>query len=137
MLPFKLFFEQKALGLIETLHINGIGPVDAKVDSGNGAYNVITGTDVSVNGPRSEQKTVTFKTIGDKVVSKPFKGYIDINIGSGNIEQRPTVDFDLVINGRKYSNVRFSIADRTQNEEKALLGKTFIEELGGLIDVTK
>ena len=137
MVPFKLFFEQKALGLVETIYIDGIGPIAAKVDSGNGAYNVITGTDVNVSGPKSEQKTVTFKTVGDKTLSKPFKGYIDINIGSGNIEQRPTVEFNVKVEGKVYNNVRFSIADRTQNEEKVLLGKSFIEELGGLIDVTK
>ena len=137
MLPFKLFFEQQALGLIETIHIDGIGSVAAKVDSGNGAYNVITGTDVHVGGPKSGIKVVSFITVDNKRVTKLFKGFIDINIGSGNIEQRPTVLFDVKIKGKDYHDVRFSIADRSQNEEKVLLGKDFIEKLGGIIDVTK
>lgn len=132
MITFKIFFEQKALGLIETINIEGIGPIAAKVDSGNGAYNVLHGTDVSVKGDK-----VTFTTVNGKKLNKPFKGYIDINIGSGNIEQRPTIEFSVSINGEDHENVRFSIADRTQNEEKVLLGKDFIAALGGLIDVNK
>jgi len=132
VITFKTFFEQKSLGLIETINIEGIGPIDAKVDSGNGAYNVLHGVNVSVNN-----KEVIFTTIDGKKISKPFKGYIDINIGSGNIEQRPTIEFNVSIHGEKHKNIRFSIADRTQNEEKVLLGKDFIAALGGLIDVNK
>ena len=57
MITFKTFFEQKSLGLIETINIEGIGPIDAKVDSGNGAYNVLHGVNVSVNN-----KEVIFTT---------------------------------------------------------------------------
>ena len=38
---------------------------------------------------------------------------------------------------KQYPNTPFSIADRSQNEQKVLLGKNFIEKLGGIIDVTK
>ena len=132
VITFKTFFEQKTLGLIETINIEGIGPIAAKVDSGNGAYNVLHGVNVNVKGDK-----VIFTTVNGKKLTKPFKGYIDINIGSGNIEQRPTVEFNVSINGEDHENIRFSIADRTQNEEKVLLGKDFIAALGGLIDVNK
>ena len=132
MITFKTFFEQKTLGLIETINIEGIGPIAAKVDSGNGAYNVLHGVNVNVKGDK-----VIFTTVNGKKLTKTFKGYIDINIGSGNIEQRPTVEFNVSINEEDHENIRFSIADRTQNEEKVLLGKDFIAALGGLIDVNK
>ena len=136
MKTFKTFFEQKALGLVEPIKIEGVGELSAKVDSGNGGYNVLHGVQINVN-LRSGIKTVTFTTVDGKKVSKPLKEYIDINIGSGNIEQRPVVAFDIEIDSKKYNNVKFSLADRSQNEEKVLLGKTFIAALGGLIDVTK
>ena len=131
MIPFKLFFE-RALGLVETITIKGIGPVDAKVDSGNGAYNVLHGINVKDDG-----KSVQFTTVGDKNIVKPLIEVIDINIGSGNIEHRPLCYFDIEVEGKSHKNIKFSIADRSSNDEKVLLGKDFIESLGRLIDVSK
>lgn len=131
MISFKLFLE-KALGLVETITFKDLGPVLAKVDSGNGAFNVLHGIDVKSNG-----KSIQFKTVNNKVLTKELVDTIKINIGSSNVEQRPVVLFDIAIGGKHYKNVKFSLADRTANEEKVLLGKDFIEQLGGLIDVTK
>ena len=51
MITFKTFFEsKKPLGSIETISIEGIGPIEAKVDSGNGAYNVLHGYNIIENG---------------------------------------------------------------------------------------
>lgn len=131
MIPFKLFFEAP-LGLIETVTFKELGPVEAKVDSGNGAYNVLHGINID-----EYADMVKFETIGGKKLTKRVREYIDINIGSGNIEKRPVVLFDISIGGKSYPNTPFSIADREQNEQKVLIGKDFIEKLGGLIDVTK
>jgi hypothetical protein len=131
VIPFKLFFE-KALGLIETVTFKEIGPVDAKVDSGNGAYNVLHGVDIKV-----QNGNVTFRTVKEKILTKKLQDTIDINIGSGNIEKRPVVLFDIEVGGETYPNTPFSIADRAQNEQRVLIGKDFIVKLGGLIDVTK
>ena len=131
MLPFKLFFEN-AIGLIETVTFKELGPVEAKVDSGNGAYNVLHGVDIQEYGD-----SVNFKTIDDRGITKKLQEYIDINIGSGNIEKRPVVLFNISIGGKSYPNTPFSIANRADNEQKVLIGKDFIVKLGGLIDVTK
>lgn len=131
MISFKLFFE-RALGLVETITFKELGPVDAKVDSGNGAYNVLHGINLDQNGD-----TVSFETVDGKKLSKKIQEFIDINIGSGNVEKRPVVLFDISVGGKPYPNTPFSIADRADNEHKVLLGKNFIEKLGGLIDVTK
>jgi len=131
VISFKLFVE-RALGLIETVKFKEIGPVAAKVDSGNGAYNVLHGSNLKeVNGG------LQFNTVNNKKLFKRIKEYIDINIGSGNIEKRPVVLFDIEIGGKHYPNTPFSIADREQNEQKVLIGKDFITKLGGLVDVTK
>lgn len=131
MISFKLFFEN-ALGLVETVTFKELGPVDAKVDSGNGAYNVLHGINLDKTGD-----TVSFETVNNKQITKKIQEFIDINIGSGNIEKRPVVLFDITIGGKPYPNTPFSIADRADNEHKVLIGKNFIEKLGGLIDVTK
>lgn len=128
---YKAIFEA-VLGLVETITIQNIGTADAKVDSGNGAYNVLHGIDVIMG-----DGVVEFTTIHNKRVKLKVIETIDINIGSGNIEKRPVVALKIKVGGKVYNNVKFSIADRAENEHQILLGKDFIEQLGGLIDVTK
>ena len=132
MINFKTFYEKnKPLGLIETIEFEELGPIEAKVDSGNGAYNVLHGTDLEVSGDQ-----VTFSTVNDQREQKDLVETIDINIGSGVIENRPVVQYNIKIGDKEYPNTKFSIGDRSSNEYKILLGKDFIEELGGLIDVS-
>ena len=52
-----------------------------------------------------------------------------------DIEWFKTVLFDIEVGDKKYPGVKFSIGDREANEYKILVGKGFIEKLGGLIDV--
>ena len=63
MKKFKQFFAEKAvLGLIEFFDVDGIGKIPSKLDSGNGAYNVIHGEDIQVQGNKVMFKTVNNKT---------------------------------------------------------------------------
>lgn len=139
MIPFAQFFEQTALGLIETVTFKEIGSIDAKVDSGNGAFNVLHGIvrkPQRLNSFHGNESNVSFETVNGIKLTKPIQKYIDINIGSGNVEKRPVVLFDIQIGGQSYPNTPFSLADRANNEQKVLIGKDFIEKLGGLIDVS-
>ena len=140
MITFKKFFESnKPLGLIETITFKELGPIEAKVDSGNGAYNVLHGVNLQYSGldDNYEGKShVTFETVDGKTIKKRVVEFIDINIGSGNIEERPVVEFDIEIGNKTYPATKFSIGDREENEYKILVGKDFIEQLGGLIDVS-
>ena len=132
MITFKTFFESnKPLGLIETITFEELGPIEAKIDSGNGAYNVLHGVNITEEGGH-----VMFDTVNNKRLKKELNEHIDINIGSGNIETRPVVLFDIEIGDKKYPATKFSIGDRKENEYKILVGKDFIEKLGGLIDVS-
>lgn len=133
MITFKQFFEStKPLGLIETITFKELGPIEAKIDSGNGAYNVLHGVDIK----ESPDGRVSFTTVNDQILDLPVEEFIDINIGSGVIEKRPVVSFDIAVGDSFYPNTKFSIGDRTENEYKILIGKDFIEQLGGLIDVS-
>tara|TARA_R110000787_G_scaffold15338_5_gene47366 strand:+ start:14833 stop:15273 length:441 start_codon:yes stop_codon:yes gene_type:complete len=140
VITFKTFFESnKPLGLIETITIKEIGPIEAKVDSGNGAYNVLHGINLQYSGLSDDydgKSHVTFDTVDGKSIKKPVVELIDINIGSGNIEERPVVEFDIEIGDKLYPKTKFSIGDRKENDYKILVGKDFIEQLGGIIDVS-
>ena len=132
MKKFKQYFEEKTvLGLIEFFHIDGVGKVAAKLDSGNGAFNVLHGEDIQLQGNK-----VFFRTVNGRTLIKDKKDTITINVGAGNTEDRPVVEFDLKVGDREFKGVPFSIGNRSSNIFKILVGKDFIEqELDALIDV--
>jgi len=61
--------------------------------------------------------------------------YSSIPVGAGEEETRPVALFDVVILGKQYKDIKFSIGDRSQNEYPCLLGKEFIEDMDVVIDV--
>ena len=132
MKKFKQYFEEKTvLGLIEFFHIDGVGKVAAKLDSGNGAFNVLHGEDIQLQGNK-----VFFRTVNGRTLLKDKKDTITINVGAGNVEERPVVEFDMKVGDKEFKGVPFSIGNRSSNIFKILVGKEFIEqELGALIDV--
>ena len=132
MKKFKQYFEEKTvLGLIEFFHIDGVGKVAAKLDSGNGAFNVLHGEDIQLQGNK-----VFFRTVNGRTLIKDKKDTITINVGAGNTEDRPVVEFDLKVGDREFKGVPFSIGNRSSNIFKILVSKEFIEqELDALIDV--
>jgi hypothetical protein len=132
MRTFKTFYEATVIGLIEEIELAGIGKIKAKIDSGNGAYNVLHGEDIDRQGDK-----VTFTTVGGKRIIKDINSMININVGAGNLEERPVVSFRMKFGGQEFDNVPFSIGNRSANEYKILVGKSFIEQLDALIDVSK
>lgn len=132
----KLCLEKLVIGLEEPILIKGVGEFLAKVDSGNGGYNVIHGQDVIQQGD-----VITFKTYDHneqpKMISKKLKEFINVNIGSGNVEERPVIELDVKFAGDMYKKIPFSVANRNSNAHKVLICKDFVEkELEALIDVS-
>ena len=134
MKKFKQFFiEKQVFGLIEFFDLDGVGKIPAKLDSGNGAYNVLHGEDIQIQGDK-----VFFRTENGKTLLKDKKGEITINVGAGNMEDRPVVEFDFSIGNKQFTNIPFTLSDRSTNLYKILVGKEFIEnELDALIDVSQ
>jgi len=130
MINFKNFFEKTVIGLIEEMDIAGIGRVQAKIDSGNGAYNVLGISDLTVQGSK-----VTFTTINNKRLIKDITNTVSINVGAGHVEERPVVLFRVKFAGQEFDNIPFSLGNRENNEYKVLVGKDFINQLDALIDV--
>lgn len=123
---------ENSLGLIEDIDIVGIGRLKAKTDTGNEAHNVIHGQDVKVEG-----EYVHFTTENGKRVRFPLKELIKIHMGGGNMERRPVIVCDCVINGKKYFRIPFSVSDRSENNYRVLLGAPFVKSMGGLVDLNK
>ena len=134
MKKFDQFFtEKQVLGLIEFFDVDGIGQIPSKLDSGNGAFNVIHGEDVQVQGNK-----VHFKTVNNQRLMKDKVDEIVINVGAGNTESRPVVEFDLKIGNKQFQGIPFSVGNRSTNLFKILVGKDFIEDhLDALIDVSQ
>jgi hypothetical protein len=129
----QFFIEKQVLGLIEFFDVDGIGKIPSKLDSGNGAFNVLHGEDVQVQGNK-----VHFKTVNNQRLMKEKVDDIVINVGAGNTEERPVVNFDLKIGNKEFKDIPFSIGDRSTNLFKILVSKDFIEEhLDALIDVSQ
>jgi hypothetical protein len=124
--------EKLIVGLEEILTLDGIGPIKSKLDSGNGAFNVLHGEDIESDG-----KLVRFTTEGGISVEKELKDTITINLGAGNKEERPVVLFDVKFGNKVFKDVPFSIGNRSENAHKILVGKNFISQnLNALIDVS-
>jgi len=133
MATFKQFFVEKSiLGLEETIYVDGVGQLKAKLDTGNGAFNVLHGADIKEGGGM-----VRFTTENGVVLEKPVEDHITINLGAGNREDRPVVLLNVKVGNRVFKKVPFSIGDRSENIHKVLISKSFIQnELDALIDVS-
>lgn len=134
---YKLTLEKLVIGLEEPILIKGIGKIDAKIDSGNGGYNVIHGKDFVQQGD-----ILSFETEDSdgniKRVSKKIKSTLNVNIGGGHVQERPVIELDVQFAGEDYKKIPFSVTDRGDNEHKVLISKDFVgNELNALIDVNK
>lgn len=134
---YKLTLEKMVIGLEEPILVKGIGKLNAKIDSGNGGYNVIHGKNFTQQGDILSFETEDSKG-NKKHVSKRIKQVLSVNIGGGHIQERPVIELDVQFAGDTYKKILFSVTDRSDNEHKVLISKDFVgKELSALIDVTK
>lgn len=131
----KVILERLVIGLEEPVLIKGLGELQAKIDSGNGGYNVIHGTDFHQQG--EELMFTTHDANGnEKKIQAKVIDTIQINMGGGNIEERPVIELDIKFAGEDYKKIPFSVSDRSTNTNPILISKGFVQdELQALIDV--
>lgn len=131
----RVIFERLVIGLEEPVLIKGIGEIQAKVDSGNGGYNVLHGTDIYEEGDMLHFTTVDGQG-NPKHVATKLIDRLQVNIGGGHIQDRPVVELDIKFANTLYKKIPFSITDRSDNDLKILIAKSFVDdELNALIDV--
>lgn len=131
----RVLLERLVIGLEEPVLIKGLGELSAKIDSGNGGYNVIHGTDFHQQG--DELMFTTHDSFGhEKKMQAKVIDTIEVNMGGGNIENRPVIELDIKFAGEDYKKIPFSVSDRSTNTNPILISKGFVEnELEALIDV--
>jgi len=124
-------FSSRDVGYIEWVEIGG-EKVKAKLDTGNGSWNALHAENIEVKGNK-----VSFDLFGKKRITKPVHEVVDIHVGAGERRDRQVVKMDMTINGTKYTDVEFSLADRDENVYEVLLGKKFLEILNYSVNVNK
>ena len=137
LLEQKVLLERLVIGLEEPVLVKGLGELSAKIDSGNGGYNVIHGTDFHQQG--EELMFTTHDSFGhEKKIQAKVIDTIEVNMGGGNIENRPVIELDIKFAGEDYKKIPFSVSDRSTNTNPILISKGFVEKkLEALIDVGK
>jgi hypothetical protein len=129
MKTFKEFFLENTFFPKEPIKIKKLGNFIAKIDSGNDGYCVLHGEDIDIN-----KDVVSFTTAHGKRIELPLIDVISINIGGGVEEKRPVINLDFLLKGKEYKNQRFSIGNRSTNDEKVLIGLKFLEPLNATIE---
>lgn len=118
------------VAIAEKIEIDGV-EFNAKIDTGNSGYNSIDASDLKVNDAKH---TATF-TFNGKTVTKPIVSRIRIKRGGVTKEEmRPIVTMDVKFAGKEYTNVKFSLADRSHMEYKVLIGLRFLRQTGMQVD---
>lgn len=132
MISFSRYFYEstKEFSQKENVKIFGVGNYKAKVDSGNDGYCVLHGDDISING-----EEVSFVTFEGKHIKKPLIDTIKVNLGAEKYEDRPVVAFDIEIKKQFHKDVKFSIGNRRENEEKVLIGLKFLKPIKAVIEI--
>lgn len=120
---------------IENIIIDGIcdgSGIPCKIDSGNDSYCLIHGENIK---PIDDGKMVSFDTVNNRHVELPIVDKIKVKFGAGHDEKRPVVKLSFKINGKRYENIEFSVGDRSQNDEKVLIGLKFLQPIKAIIKI--
>ncbi len=104
------------------IKLEKVGRTEARLDTGNESHNVLHATNIKkVQGGK-----VKFKTIDDLVLTLNIVDDQLINPGKGETERRLVVALDMSIGNTRYKNVKFTLADRSENEYPVLIGRKFL-----------
>lgn len=132
----------KQAGKIEYVKIPDITNdiIKAKLDTGNGTFNVLDASDVVVKG-----KKVTFKSFGKTftktiVDTKAIKTHIKHNDNDDKklkLIKRVVVAMDFVIDGTVYKDTYFTLNNRSGFLYPVLVGVDFLKHANLSIDVSK
>ena len=121
------------VGAIEEVEIEGIGKMDARIDTGNEGYNVLHAENIEHD---EKFNMVSFETNGE-TITLPLDDVVRINIGSGEIRNRMVVKIDITIGDKKYKDVHFSLSDRDENDTPVLIGRRFLKMANFSVDINK
>ena len=104
--------------------------LDAKIDTGNDGYNVLHAENIQWNGD-----VVNFTSHGTEFEMTAVEK-VEVVTADGSSD-RPVVLFDIEFLGKEYTDVPFSLSDRSEMDEPVLLGEPFLKELRLIINLSK
>jgi ribosomal protein S6--L-glutamate ligase len=122
----------RPIGLIETVKFDNMKEAEAKVDTGNESYNSIHATDIKIADGK-----VSFTSHDGQRMTLPMVSNVLIRSANDKEEFRPVVEFNIQIGSRKFQEVRFNLADRSNNESPILIGEKFLKEHRFVVNSSK
>jgi len=120
---------QVRCGYLETIDINGMGEVVAKMDTGNGSFCSIHADEYEVDGNKVRWK------LGDVEFETPYIG--KCNIRNRGDEERVKTRLNITFRGKLYENIPFTIARRNNSYAEVLLNRIFINTINAVIDPSR
>lgn len=116
-------------GYLETMELEGIGKVEAKLDTGNGSFCVIHATEYEVDGNK-----VTWAWKGKEITSD-LEGIRTIKIGGlkSGVVERPVIWMNVTFRGETYK-MRFALNDRSDKKTYLLMNRNFIRQANLVIN---
>jgi ribosomal protein S6--L-glutamate ligase len=116
-------------GYLETMELEGIGPVEAKLDTGNGSFCVIHAEEYEVDGNK-----VTWLFNGKEITSE-LESERTIKVGglkTGTVD-RPVIWLDVKFRGETY-RMRFALNYRGDRKTYLLMNRNFIRKANLIIN---
>jgi len=122
-------------GWLETIELEDIGKVRAKLDTGNGAKACsLHAEDIQAKG-----KNISWKYDG-KVYTKPIHGESKVfraNAGDEPSEIRKTVLLDMTFNGFTYKDIEFGLDQRPRSGSDVLLNRDMIRQFHASVNPSR
>lgn len=110
-------------GYLETINIEVLGELIAKMDTGNGSYSVI-----HANKWKVDDGYVTWTNDGKEYEHKFIETKRVKTGGVGEkYEDRPVVELNVVFNGTTYKDVKFTLSNRENMTTPVLMSRGFIK----------
>ncbi len=107
----------------------------AKIDTGNSGYNCIHATDIKID---EKNHTVSFNLLGKYPMKEQIQSRVKIrHAGSTDRSLRPVVFFDVEFAGKKFENIKFTLADRSHMRHPVLVGIRFLVQAGVQVDPSR
>jgi ribosomal protein S6--L-glutamate ligase len=124
---------RRIVGFREVIHVEGVGDLVAKFDTGNGSLSCsMTYDKMEVD---KEAYTVKWELGGKKFTNKII-GYANAEVGS-ETHERPIIELDIQFAGKRYKEVHVSLVDRSEKSTKFLVNRKFMERIGCSVSPTK
>lgn len=124
---------KKVVGFREVVHVEGIGDIVAKFDTGNGSLSCSMTYD---KAELSDDKKVVKWELGGKSFTSKVIGFANAEVGS-ETHERPIIELDMQFAGKKYKDVHVSLVDRKEKSTKFLVNRKFMERIGCAVSPNK